>query len=152
MIQRVVAGRPGEQVSAGDTLATLVPDTHDRAVALVVDGSDAALITPGREVRLQFEGWPAVQFSGWPSVAVGTFGGRVAFVDPADDGYGSFRVVVVPDPDQEPWPSPRFLRQGTRVNGFVLLSRVTVAFELWRQLNDFPPIVEPPPEADGGET
>ena len=36
-----------------------------------------------------------MQFAGWPSVAVGTFGGRVAFVDPADDGGGDFRVLVV---------------------------------------------------------
>ncbi|MCC6875130.1 MAG: HlyD family efflux transporter periplasmic adaptor subunit [Sandaracinaceae bacterium] len=142
---RVVAGRPGEQVSAGDTLAILVPDTQDRAVEMWVDGNDAALITSGRKVRLQFEGWPAVQFAGWPSVAVGTFGGRVAFVDPTDDGRGNFRVVIVPDEDDEPWPSPRFLRQGVRANGWVLLSRVTVAFELWRQLNGFPPVITPPP-------
>ena len=44
-------------------------------------GNDAPLITPGRKVRLQFEGWPAVQFAGWPSVAVGTFGGIVGVVD-----------------------------------------------------------------------
>ncbi len=144
-IFRLVANQGGEQVSAGDTLAVLVPDTDDRAVEIWVDGNDAALISPGRSVRLQFEGWPAVQFTGWPSVAVGTFGGRVAFVDATDDGQGDFRVVVVPDPHDEPWPSTRFLRQGVRANGWVLLEKVSVGFELWRQLNGFPPMLGTPP-------
>ena len=150
-IFRLVANQGGEQVSAGDTLAVLVPDTLDRAVEVWVDGKDAALISPGREVRLQFEGWPAVQFTGWPSVAVGTFGGRVAFVDSTDDGRGNFRVVVIPDADQDPWPSARFLRQGARTNGWVLLNRVSVGFELWRQINGFPPMLDRPPSTDPGQ-
>ena len=143
-VQRVSV-QQGVQVSRGTTLATIVPATETRSVALYVDGNDAALITPGRPVRLQFEGWPAVQFSGWPSIAVGTFGGRVAFVDPSDDGSGDFRVMVVPDPDDEPWPAARFLRQGTRAKGWVLLEEVSVGFEIWRQLNGFPPAYRSPP-------
>ncbi|MCA9577760.1 MAG: HlyD family efflux transporter periplasmic adaptor subunit [Polyangiales bacterium] len=139
VVQRIMAQQGGAQVSSGATLALLVPRTASRSVQLYVDGNDAALVSPGREVRLQFEGWPAVQFAGWPSVAVGSFAGRVAFVDTSDDGRGDFRVVVVPDPDHEPWPDPTFLRQGTRVKGWLLLEEVTVGFELWRQLNGFPP-------------
>ncbi len=154
VIFRLVANEGGEQVSPGDTLAVLVPDAADRAVELWVDGNDASLIAPGRSARLQFEGWPAVQFAGWPSVAVGTFGGRVAFVDAVDDGHGDFRVVIVPDPADEPWPSARFLRQGARASGWVLLDRVSLAFELWRQFNGFPPVLDGPPEslraAEGG--
>jgi hypothetical protein len=137
-ILRVVAKQGGEILKAGSTLAVIVPDTHDRAVELWVGGNDVPLVTPGRRVRLQFEGWPAVQFAGWPQVAIGTFGGTVAFVDAADDGTGRFRVVVVPD-GNEPWPATRFLRQGTRANGWVLLDRVRLGFEVWRQLNGFPP-------------
>ena len=104
---------PGaELVKAGDPIVVLVPDTEDRAVELLVDGNDIPLIQPGRQVRIQFEGWPAVQFAGWPSVAVGTFGGRVSLVDTGDDGNGHFRIVVRPDPSDEPWPSSDFLRQG----------------------------------------
>lgn len=146
-VQRVSV-QQGVQVSRGTTLAMIVPATETRAVALYVDGNDAALITPGRPVRLQFEGWPAVQFSGWPSIAVGTFGGRVAFVDPSDDGSGDFRVMVVPDPDDQPWPVARFLRQGTRAKGWVLLEEVSVGFEIWRQLNGFPPAYRTPPEPE----
>jgi len=141
---RIQANLMGEQVKAGDPLVTLVPDATDRAVELWIDGNDASLIGEGRAARLQFEGWPAVQFAGWPSVAVGTFGGRVAFVDSTDDGRGNFRIVVTPDTDDDPWPAPRFLRQGVRANGWVLLDTVSLGFELWRQLNGFPPTVTQP--------
>lgn len=147
MIQRIAAQQGIVQVSRGETLAWLVPQSDARSVALYVDGNDAALITQGRPVRLQFEGWPAVQFAGWPSVAVGSFGGVVRFVDPSDDGRGDFRVVVVPDPDDEPWPSSRFLRQGTRARGWVLLDEVSVGFEVWRQLNGFPPAYHEEPSS-----
>ncbi len=130
----------GGIVKAGQHLATLVPETSSRAVELFVDGNDAPLVTPGRRVRLQFEGWPAVQFVGWPSVAVGTFGGRVAFVDPAStDGAGRIRVLVTPDPGEPAWPNPGALRQQVRAMGWVLLEEVTVGWELWRIINGFPP-------------
>ena len=150
-ILRVIGRLGGEQVSRGAVLAILVPQTEDRAVALFVDGNDAALVKPGSPVRLQFEGWPAVQFSGWPSVAVGTFGGKVAFVDPADDGRGDFRIVVVPDNEDGPWPAASYLRQGVLTKGWVLLNQVSLGFEVWRQFNGFPPTTEPPPMAVTGE-
>lgn len=151
-IMRVVGRLGGQQVSQGDVLALLVPSTKDRAVQLYVDGNDAALIKPGSPVRLQFEGWPAVQFSGWPSVAVGTFGGKVAFVDAADDGRGDFRIVVVPDGDpEEPWPAASYLRQGVLAKGWILLNQVRLGFEVWRQFNGFPPTTSPPPMANTSE-
>ncbi|MGB5813118.1 MAG: HlyD family efflux transporter periplasmic adaptor subunit [Polyangiales bacterium] len=151
-IMRVVGRLGGAQVSQGQVLALLVPRTEDRAVELYVDGNDAALIEPGSPVRLQFEGWPAVQFSGWPSVAVGTFGGEVAFVDAADDGRGNFRIVVVPDGDpEEPWPAASYLRQGVLAKGWILLKQVRLGFEVWRQFNGFPPTTEPPPMATPNE-
>ena len=131
----------GEIVKAGDPLLTLVPETMDRAVEIWVDGNDAPLIREGSTVRLQFEGWPAVQFVGWPSVAVGTFGGRVALIDATDDGQGKFRLLVVPDPAEPAWPDVRFLRQGVRAKGWVLMNRVSLGYEVWRQLNGFPPVV-----------
>lgn len=129
-------------VKSGDVLLEIVPVTRQPAVELWVRGVDAPLIEEGRKVRLQFEGWPAVQFVGWPSAAVGTFGGIVSLVDPTDSGNGRFRLLIVPDPDDEPWPNTRFLRQGVRTKGWVLLDEVRLWFELWRQLNGFPPVVE----------
>jgi multidrug resistance efflux pump len=144
VVMRLLANQGGELVKAGDPLLTLVPEANDRAVELWADGNDAPLILPGMKVRLQFEGWPAVQFAGWPSVAVGTFGGVVSLVDAADDGKGKFRVLVTPDPDDTPWPEPRYLRQGGRANGWVLLNEVSIGYELWRQLNGFPPALNGP--------
>ncbi len=138
---RLFASPGAELVRAGDPLVQLIPDAGSRAVELWLDGNHVPLVSDGRPVRLQFEGWPAVQFAGWPSVAVGTFGGRVALVDPSDDGTGRFRVLVTPDADDEPWPEPAFLRQGMRAKGFVLLDRVSIGYELWRQANGFPPAV-----------
>ena len=70
-------------------------------------------------------------------MAVGTFGGEVAAIDATDDGKGKFRVQVKASSEQE-WPSDRFLRQGVRANGWVLLSQVPLGYEIWRQLNGFP--------------
>lgn len=129
----------GTYVKAGSPLAVIVPDTDAAAVELWVDGNDMPLVSAGRQVRLQLEGWPAVQFSGWPSVAVGTFAGEVTLVDATDDGSGRFRLVIVPVDGEEPWPTSRYLRQGVRAKGWILLEQVTLGYELWRQLNGFPP-------------
>ncbi len=142
-VLRLLVNPQGDLIRLGEGLLILVPDANVRAVELWVDGNDAALITPNRLARLQFEGWPALQFVGWPEVAVGTFGGKVAFIDASDDGKGKFRLIVVPDEADRPWPSDRFLRQGVRVKAWVLLNRVTMAYELWRQLNAFPPLLTP---------
>eukprot|EP00913_Durusdinium_trenchii_P028449 g26677.t1 len=141
-ILKMMVNQGGEIVKEGDPLFVLVPDTEDRAVEILLSGNDAPLVTPGDHVRLQFEGWPAVQFAGWPSVAVGTFGGRVVSVDATDNGRGNFRILVGPDPEDKEWPSQRFLRQGVRANGWVLLKEVTLGYELWRRINGFPPVVD----------
>ncbi len=141
---RLIANQGGEIVKAGDALLTLVPDALDRAVEIWVDGNDAPLMSEGVPVRLQFEGWPAVQFVGWPSVAVGTFGGIVSLIDSTDDGNGKFRLLVVPDESEQEWPDTRYLRQGVRAKGWVLLNQVSIGYEIWRQLNGFPPVVTPP--------
>lgn len=142
-----ISSNGGSQlVKKGDPICTLVPYTKDRAVQIWLDGNDAPLVEAGRHVRLQFEGWPAVQFAGWPSVAVGTFGGTVVSVDMVDNGKGKFRCQILPDAtDSEHWPEERFLRQGVRANGWVLLEQVPLWFEVWRKLNGFPPTVEVEP-------
>lgn len=126
----------------GDKLATLVPETQERAVELYLIGNDVPLVGPGREVRLQFEGWPALQFSGWPGAAVGTFGGEVVLVDASTSESGKFRVLVKPSQNQiseAVWPDATYLRQGTQVKGWILLDTVPLGYELWRQFNGFPP-------------
>lgn len=141
-------------VKEGESLFTVVPDTEELAVELIIRGNDVSLLHLRDEVRLQFEGYPAIQFIGWPSVARGTFGGRIAAINPTDDGFGNFRILVIPDDSEtalggkDAWPNSQSLRQGILANGWVLLSRndgrlsrVPLGFEIWRQLNGFPPVI-----------
>jgi hypothetical protein len=145
-VLRIHAASSADLLSQGDPLIELIPETDALAVELWVRGIDAPLVTPGRKVRLQFEGWPAVQFAGWPSVAVGTFGGVVSVVDAQGNAEGRFRVLVLPDPQDQPWPDQVYLRQGVRTNGWLLLDTVSLGYEMWRQLNAFPPSVRSAPE------
>jgi adhesin transport system membrane fusion protein len=147
-IARVLVKEGSEFVKAGTPLALLVPDVSEQAVAIWIDGNDVPLVQPGRQVRLQFEGWPAVQFSGWPSVAVGTFGGVVRFVDARAERDGRFRVVI--GPGEERWPAQRYLRQGARVKAWVLLDTVSLGYEAWRKLNGFPPTAKDASSERGG--
>lgn len=147
VVSRVIAnGHSGDIVKAGDLLATLVPDTNDRAAEIWVSGNDLPLVQDGRLARIQFEGWPALQFSGWPSIAVGTFPAKVLWVDATDNGAGKFRVVLGP-PEPGAWPSAVYLRQGARAHGWVLLGQVRLGYELWRQFNAFPPSLPSEPNA-----
>lgn len=139
VILRVNAGDAATFVSTGQVVATFVPDNVERVIEMFIDGRDVALVTAGAPVRLQFEGWPVVQFSGWPSLAVGTFDGRVVAVDPSADVNGRFRVLVAEAGSGSPWPDSRFVRFGSKARGWILLETVSVGYELWRQMNDFPP-------------
>lgn len=133
-----------DTVKEGDQLFVIVPKTTQLAVEMKISGLNMPLVHEGDRVRLQFEGWPAVQFVGWPSVAVGTFGGKVNRVYPTDDSMGNFRVLVTPDNHferEKGWPDDRYLRQGVQANGWVLLREVSLGYEIWRQLNGFPPTV-----------
>lgn len=137
-ILHIDAAAGGTLVNAGDTLATLAPHAPARVVELMVDGRDVALIRPGQPVRLAFEGWPAIQFSGWPSVAHGMFDGRVRAVDPSAQPSGLFRVLIEQDPGKPAWPDAEFIPLGARVRGWIRMETVSVGYELWRILNNFP--------------
>jgi len=137
VIFRLPINTQSQVISKGQSLLTIVPDTDSRAVQLWVDGRDAPLIVKNSEVRLEFEGWPAIQVAGWPKVGIGTFRGKVSFVDSTDNGQGNFRIMVVPT-EAEKWPSPRFLRQGVSAKAWVLLNEVPIGYELWRLVNGFP--------------
>lgn len=143
-IQSLNAGDASTLVSAGDVLATFVPYSTERVVEIFIDGRDVALVKRGDKARVMFEGWPAVQFSGWPSVAVGTFGGIVVAVDQSAQPNGRFRVLIREDKSEKHrWPEDRFVRFGAKAQAWVLLETVPVGYEIWRQLNNFPPVLPP---------
>ena len=139
----------GENIKEGESVATLQPLNPVVAAELYVDAMDVPLILDSSSVRLQFEGWPSVQFSGWPSVAVGTFGGKVSVIDRVSTD-GRYRILVrqlMQRPkNDEPWPIQ--LRQGSGVYGRVILRTVPVWYEIWRQLNGFPPSLDKVPTVE----
>ena len=149
-IVNIVAGNTATFVKAGEAVAVFAPTQIQRAVEIHVSGLDAPLVHEGLDARIMFEGWPAVQFSGWPQAALGTFAGTVGTVDPAASANGRFRVLIRETADA-PWPADRYLRLGGQARAWVQLGTVRLGYELWRQLNRFPPapVAEPPRTACG---
>ncbi|MBD0404071.1 HlyD family secretion protein [Flammeovirga sp. EKP202] len=129
----------GENVKSGQVLMTLMPENPHLAAAIYVKTMDVPLIEEGRHVRLRFDGWPSIQFSGWPSVSVGTFGGKVEVVDFVNQADGTFRILITQDLKEKDDEWPMELRMGTGVFGWVMLEEVPIWYELWRQINGFPP-------------
>ena len=127
----------GETVKEGSEIVSIMPAEYDLAVAMYVDPIDLPLIEKGQEVRIQFDGWPAIVFSGWPNTSYGTFGGKVFAIDNFISPNGKFRLLVAPDPAAEPWPDA--LRVGGGARNMLLLKDVMIWYELWRRFNGFPP-------------
>lgn len=127
----------GEFVKDGDMIAEIVPDKVQYAVELFVQPVDLPLLVTGQKVRFMFDGFPAIVFSGWPKASSGTFGGRIAAIESNVSLNGKFRVLVNEDPADKPWPKQ--LRIGTGAHGIALLKDVPVWYELWRNVNGFPP-------------
>lgn len=127
----------GENVKEGQPLVSIMPSNYELAVAFWVRPIDLPLIKVGYPVRFIFDGWPAFVFSGWPQASFGTFGGRIAAIDNFTTDNNLYRVLVAPDPNDEEWPKE--LRVGSGAKGFALLGDVPMWFEIWRQLNGFPP-------------
>jgi len=127
----------GETIKEGASIVSIMPADYSLAVALYVKPIDLPLMEIGQEVRIQFDGWPAIVFSGWPNTSYGTYGGKVFAIDNFISDNGKFRVLVQPDTTEHVWPSA--LRVGGGTNNMLLLKEVPVWYELWRQLNGFPP-------------
>lgn len=126
----------GENVKEGETLVSIVPSSPQLAVELYVKAMDIPLLQKGEKVRLQFDGYPALVFSGWPDASLGTFGGLVEVIDFSESRKNVFRILVIEDPNESPWPDA--LRMGSGALGWSMLSNVPVWYELWRRLNGFP--------------
>ncbi|WP_375417454.1 HlyD family secretion protein [uncultured Hymenobacter sp.] len=135
-VVRALKQGEGEIVKEGEDLVTMMPANPRLAAELYVKPMDVPLLRVGRRVRLQFDGWPALVFTGWPGSSFGTFGGVVQVIDNIDS-QGQYRVLVTHEPGTEAWPAP--LRVGSGVYGWALLDDVSVWYELWRQINGFPP-------------
>ncbi len=127
----------GETIKQGQQILTLMPKRYDLAVELYVRPIDLPLVHIGEKVRIQFDGWPAIVFSGWPTASHGTYGGKVYAMDQYISENGKYRVLVAPDEDDVPWPEA--LRFGSGTSTMIMLGNVSVWYELWRNINGFPP-------------
>ena len=127
----------GEIVKDGERILDIVPDRIQYAVELFIQPVDLPLVNVGQPVRFWFDGFPAIVFSGWPQTSYGTFGGVISAVERNVNETGKFRVLVAEDPADKPWPDQ--LRMGAGAQGMALLKNVPVWYELWRNINGFPP-------------
>ncbi|WP_430906108.1 HlyD family secretion protein [Maribacter sp. 2-571] len=136
-INKALQGGIGETFKEGDALVGIMPADYDMAVETFVEPLDLPLMHLGEKVRIRFDGWPAIVFSGWPNVSYGTYGGEVVAIETFISDNGKYRILLAPDPEDHPWPKD--IRVGSGANTIALLEDVPIWYELWRQLNGFPP-------------
>ncbi|MFC2176498.1 HlyD family secretion protein [Bacteroidota bacterium] len=136
-ITKAIQSGIGETIKDGSPILSIMPSKYDLAVAMYVNPIDLPLLEKGEPVRIQFDGWPAIVFSGWPNTSYGTYGGKVYAIDNFISDNGKFRVLVAPDEEDHEWP--KALRVGAGTTNMLLLKDVPIWYELWRQINGFPP-------------
>lgn len=136
-VTQILQAGIGETISPGERVITIMPANYELAVELFVKPIDLPLLDTGQIVNIQFDGWPAIVFSGWPNTSYGTYQGRIFAIDRFISEGGRYRVLAMPDPMEEDWPGA--LRVGAGATALILLNDVPVWYELWRQINGFPP-------------
>jgi len=136
-IVNATASGIGEILKEGDMLVNIVPDKFEYAVELYIRPVDLPLVAVGQQVRFVFDGFPAIVFSGWPEASYGTYSGLVSAIENDVSDNGKFKVLVKEDTTHRKWPKE--LKMGMGANSIALLKDVPVWYELWRNINSFPP-------------
>ncbi len=144
-ITKTTSSGIGEIIKEGEQILTLMPKETQLASEIYINPIDLPLIHIGDNVRIQFDGWPAIVFSGWPNASYGTYGGKIYAIDNYISANGKYRVLVAPNEEEHPWPEA--LRYGSGTSSMILLSDVPIWYELWRKINGFPPDFYAPKEA-----
>ena len=127
----------GEILKDGESIAVIVPTRIDYAVEMFVHPMDLPLINVGQPVRFMFDGFPAIVFSGWPENSYGTFSGKVVAYENTIGSNGLYRILVAEDNHIKKWPAQ--IKLGAGAQGILLLKDVPIWYELWRNINGFPP-------------
>lgn len=127
----------GETLNAAEPILTIMPAEYKLAIEMYVLPQDMPLVQVGNKVRMAFDGWPAIVFSGWPNTSYGTFGGVVVAIDNIISDNGKYRVMVAQDPNDQKWPNE--IRVGSGASCITLFKDVKIGYEIWRNLNGFPP-------------
>ncbi len=136
-INKAIKSGIGETFKEGEHLVRIMPANYELAVEMYVRPIDLPLIHIGEKVRVQFDGWPAIIFSGWPNVSYGTYGAKIIAIENFISDNGMYRVLLAPNENTEKWP--KAIRVGSGARTIALLENVPIWFELWRQINSFPP-------------
>lgn len=127
----------GEILKDGERITVIVPTADNYAVEMFIRPVDLPLINVGQKVMFMFDGFPAIVFSGWPNNSYGTFAGKVVAYENTISNNGLFRVLVAEDSTKKKWPYQ--LKIGSGAQSISLLKDVPVWYELWRNINGFPP-------------
>ena len=143
-INKAIKGGIGGTFKEGEEIVGIMPAKYDLAVETFIRPIDLPLIHIGEKVRVQFDGWPAIVFSGWPNVSYGTYGAKVVAIENFISKNGKYRILLAPDETDHTWPTA--IRVGSGAKTIALLEDVPIWFELWRQLNSFPPNYYQPEE------
>jgi membrane fusion protein, adhesin transport system len=136
-ITQAIQSGIGETIKEGEGIASIMPAKYDLAIEMYIRPIDLPLFEYGQKVMIQFDGWPAVIFSGWPGISFGTYEGKVLAMDNFISDNNLYRVLVTPSNESHEWPKQ--LRVGAGVKTITLLKTVQVGYEMWRQINGFPP-------------
>ncbi|PKQ46402.1 HlyD family secretion protein [Confluentibacter flavum] len=136
-INKALTGGIGITFKEGEALVGIMPQQYDLAVETYVRPIDLPLLHIGEKVRVQFDGWPAIVFSGWPNASYGTYGAKIVAIENFISDNGKYRVLLAPDETDYKWPEA--IRVGSGAYTIALLEDVPIWFELWRQINSFPP-------------
>ena len=127
----------GEILKDGESIGIIVPEKVDYAVEICIKPVDLPLVKEGQRVMCIFDGFPAIVFSGWPNSSYGTFAGKVIAVENNISANGMFKALLIQDKNEKQWP-PK-IKMGTGVQGISILNDVPIWYELWRNINGFPP-------------
>ncbi|MGB0863079.1 MAG: HlyD family secretion protein [Saprospiraceae bacterium] len=127
----------GETLKEGEKIVSIMPSNYDLAIEMYIKPMDLPLVKKGQPIQVLFDGWPAIVFAGWPNASLGMFRGKVVAIDNFANDKGEFRLLVAPEESEKKWP--KALRVGGGAEGMALLQNVPIWYEIWRQLNAFPP-------------
>ncbi len=136
-VSRAMQSGVGETIKEGTDIVSIVPLDHQLAVEMFVNPMDVPLLQNDQHVNIQFDGWPSIIFSGWPGISYGTYGGKIVAIDNFISDNGKYRVLVKQDEKYPAWPKE--IRLGAGASTFTLLKDVPIWYELWRNINGFPP-------------
>ena len=127
----------GEIVKDAETIGIIVPKKIDYIAEIYVKPVDLPLIRENQKVMLTFDGFPAIVFSGWPNSSYGTFSGKIIAIENSISENGLFKAIVAEDKTKKRWPPN--MKIGTGASGIAILNDVPIWYEIWRNINGFPP-------------